>query len=92
MTHESTAAGNTTQAVPATAGEAAASDAAGRVCRTAPLLLIALPLVILGYGLDAGSRARFLIRDRDGKFSGLFDTVLTDAGIETCSAESRCGG
>jgi putative transposase len=31
----------------------------------------------------AGSRARFLIRDRDGKFSGLFDTVLTDAGIET---------
>ncbi|MGH3276596.1 MAG: integrase core domain-containing protein [Streptosporangiaceae bacterium] len=32
---------------------------------------------------DAGSRARFLIRDRDGKFSGLFDTVLTDAGIET---------
>jgi putative transposase len=32
---------------------------------------------------EAGSRARFLIRDRDGKFSGLFDTVLTDAGIET---------
>jgi transposase InsO family protein len=32
---------------------------------------------------DAGSRARFLIRDRDGKFSGLLDTVLMDAGIET---------
>ena len=32
---------------------------------------------------EAGSRARFLIRDSDGKFSGLFDTVLTDAGIET---------
>jgi putative transposase len=32
---------------------------------------------------DAGSQARFLIRDRDGKFPGLFDTVLTDAGIET---------
>jgi putative transposase len=32
---------------------------------------------------DVGSRARFLIRDRDGKFPGLFDTVLTDAGIET---------
>ena len=32
---------------------------------------------------DAGSRARFLIRDRDGKFPGLFGTVLTDAGIET---------
>ena len=32
---------------------------------------------------DAGSRARFLIRDRDGKFPGLFDAVLNDAGIET---------
>jgi putative transposase len=31
---------------------------------------------------DVGSRARFLIRDRDGKFPGLFDTVLEDAGIE----------
>jgi transposase InsO family protein len=31
---------------------------------------------------DAGSRARFLIRDRDSKFPGLFDTVLKDAGIE----------
>jgi len=56
MTHKSTAAGNTTQAVPATAGEAAdAGDAAGRVCRTAPLLLIALPLVFLGYGLAGWS-------------------------------------
>ena len=32
---------------------------------------------------DAGSRARFLIRDRDGKFPGLFDAILADAGIET---------
>ena len=32
---------------------------------------------------DAGSRARFLIRDRDGKFPGLFDAVLNDAGIES---------
>jgi putative transposase len=31
---------------------------------------------------DAGSRARFMIRDRDGKFPGLFDAVLKDAGIE----------
>ena len=31
---------------------------------------------------DAGSRARFLIRDRDGKFPGLFDLVLGNAGIE----------
>jgi putative transposase len=31
---------------------------------------------------DAGSQARFLIRDRDGKFPDLFDTVLKDAGTE----------
>jgi len=31
---------------------------------------------------NAGSRARFLIRDRDGQFPGLFDTVLKDAGIQ----------
>ena len=30
---------------------------------------------------DAGSRARFLIRDRDGKFPALFNAVLKDAGI-----------
>jgi putative transposase len=32
---------------------------------------------------DAGSRSRFLIRDRDSKFPGLFDAILADAGIET---------
>jgi putative transposase len=32
---------------------------------------------------DAGSRARFVIGDRDGKFPGLFDAVFKDAGIET---------
>jgi putative transposase len=32
---------------------------------------------------DAGCQAKYLIRDRDGKFPALFDTVLADAGIET---------
>ena len=32
---------------------------------------------------DAGSQARFLIRDRDGKYPALFGTVLKDAGIQT---------
>jgi putative transposase len=31
---------------------------------------------------DTGCRARFLIRDRDGKYPALFDTILADAGIE----------
>ncbi len=31
---------------------------------------------------DIGCRARFMIRDRDGKFPQLFDAVLEDAGIE----------
>ncbi|WP_223863504.1 MULTISPECIES: hypothetical protein [unclassified Streptomyces] len=31
---------------------------------------------------DAGRRARYMIRDRDGKFSALFDAILADAGIE----------
>jgi transposase InsO family protein len=31
---------------------------------------------------DAGCRARYMIRDRDGKFPAVFDEVLKDAGIE----------
>jgi putative transposase len=31
---------------------------------------------------DAGFRARFMIRDRDGKYPALFGTVLKDAGID----------
>ena len=31
---------------------------------------------------DAGSAARYLIRDRDGKFPHLFDAVLADAGVQ----------
>jgi putative transposase len=30
---------------------------------------------------DAGTKVRYLIRDRDGKFPAVFDEVLTDAGI-----------
>lgn len=31
---------------------------------------------------DAESRARYIIRDRDGRFPELFDVVLCDAGIK----------
>jgi hypothetical protein len=39
---------------------------------------------------DTGSRARFLIRDRDGKFAGVFETCSTMPGSRSCSAGSRC--
>ena len=32
---------------------------------------------------DAGCRARYLIRDRDGKFPALIDEILAEAGIKT---------
>jgi putative transposase len=41
---------------------------------------------------DAGSRARFLIRDRDGKYPGLFDAVLKDAGIEVAPSGVQMPG
>lgn len=39
---------------------------------------------------DVGSRARFLIRDRDGKFPGLFDALSKTPASRSCSAVSRC--
>jgi transposase InsO family protein len=38
---------------------------------------------------DANCRARFLIRDRDGKFPSLFDAVFTDAGIRVVRSGVR---
>jgi transposase InsO family protein len=38
---------------------------------------------------DAGSRARYLIRDRDARFPELFDGVLADAGIEVVRSGVR---
>jgi hypothetical protein len=38
---------------------------------------------------DAGCWARYLIRDRDGKFPGLPDAILADAGTETMLSRVR---
>ncbi|NUV62544.1 transposase family protein [Streptomyces sp. CAI-85] len=38
---------------------------------------------------DTASRARFLIRDRDSKFTPAFDAVLTDAGIRVVTSGIR---
>ncbi|GGT40327.1 integrase core domain-containing protein [Nonomuraea spiralis] len=38
---------------------------------------------------DAGRRARFLIRDRDGKFPALMDEILAGAGIKTVLTGTR---
>ncbi|WP_223190359.1 integrase core domain-containing protein [Nonomuraea terrae] len=38
---------------------------------------------------DAGCRARFLLRDRDGKFPALMNEVLAEAGIKTVLTDIR---
>jgi transposase InsO family protein len=38
---------------------------------------------------DAGSRARFLIRDRNSKFTQAFDAVLADAGLKGVTSGVR---
>jgi putative transposase len=53
---------------------ATAHPAASRVTQAARNLVMDLE--------DAGCRAKFMIRDRDGKFPDLFGAVLVDAGIE----------
>jgi hypothetical protein len=40
---------------------------------------------------DAGCRARFLIRDRDGKYPALFEGILADAGIRVVLTGVRDG-
>jgi transposase len=39
---------------------------------------------------DAGCQTRYLIRDRDGKFPPLFNTILADAGIRVVLTGARC--
>ena len=41
---------------------------------------------------DAGSNVRHFIRDRDGKYPALFDTILADAGITVVRTGVRCPG
>jgi transposase InsO family protein len=53
---------------------ATAHPTAGWVTQTARNLVMDLE--------DAGCSVKYLIRDRDGKYPALFDTVLADAGID----------
>jgi putative transposase len=54
---------------------ATAHPAAARVTRAARNLAMDLD--------DAGCTARYVIRDRDGKFPALVDAILADAGVKT---------
>ncbi len=38
---------------------------------------------------DAGSTARYLIRDRDGKYPALFDAILADSAISVVRSVRR---
>src|SRR3954451_17372717 len=38
---------------------------------------------------DAGCRVKYLIRDRDGKYPGMFDAILADAGIKVVHSGIR---
>src|SRR4249919_3551433 len=45
--------------------------------------------LVMGLGEQA-ARFRFLVRDRAGQFTGSFDAVLADAGIEVVKIPPRC--
>ncbi|MEH1017770.1 integrase core domain-containing protein [Micromonospora sp. CPCC 206060] len=60
---------------------ATAHPAAGWVIQAARNLVMDLE--------DAGCQVKYLIRDRDGKYPALFDTVLADAGITVVRSDVR---
>jgi hypothetical protein len=39
---------------------------------------------------DAGTSTRYLIRDRDGKYPDVFDSILADTGTTIVRSASRC--
>ncbi|AQW54405.1 integrase [Streptomyces hygroscopicus] len=41
---------------------------------------------------DASSKAKFLIRDRDSKFTAAFDALMTDAGLKAVTTGIRVHG
>jgi putative transposase len=46
-------------------------------------------ILAMDWRTSAASRVRFLVRDRDGKYPGLIDEMLTGAGITTVLASVR---